>query len=89
MSDLSLVRQRAGDLRASLVEHVDVQIEAYLGGTRLKVAELNALQQGDAVTLDAPLNAMVALRVNGAVIAEGELVAVGDKFAVKIVSIAP
>ncbi len=40
------------------------------------------------VTLDAPLNQAVELRLNGTVIAHGELVAVGDKFGVRLSEIA-
>ena len=89
MSHLGGLHPRASELRASLVDHVDVRLEVYLSGTTLKVAALNALQHGDVVTLDDPLNARVEMRVNGIAIAEGELVAVGDQFAVKIVSLAP
>jgi flagellar motor switch protein FliN len=76
-------------LRNSLIDAVGVTVETYLGAARMTVAELNALQEGGVVTLEAALNAPVELRVNGLAIARGELVAVGDKFGVRITSLAP
>lgn len=77
------------DAREALVNAVDVEIETYLGGARVNIGELNALDAGSVLTLDAALNADVELRVNGCTIATGELVAVGDRFGVRIKSLAP
>jgi|CXWL01.1.fsa_nt_gi flagellar motor switch protein FliN/FliY len=79
----------AAPVRGALVNHVDVQVETYLGATSMTIAELNALTSGSVVTLEAALNTLVELRVNGVTFATGELVAVGDKFGVRIVSVSP
>ncbi|MBC7768234.1 MAG: FliM/FliN family flagellar motor switch protein [Phycisphaerales bacterium] len=76
-------------LRANLADNVDVAIETFLGGANMNIGELNALLAGGVVTLDCALNALVELRVNGVPIAHGELVAVGDKFGVRITTLAP
>ena len=76
-------------VRDTLIKNVDVAIETFLGRTRMTVADLNALLVGSVIALDASLNQPVELRVNGVAIAEGELVAVGDKFGVRITSVAP
>lgn len=75
--------------RDALVDAVDVEVETYIGGATLSIGELKALDIGNVVTLDAALNAPVELKVNGCVIATGELVAVGDKFGVRIIALAP
>jgi flagellar motor switch protein FliN len=75
--------------RSSLIDAVGVTVETYLGSASMTVAELNALHTDSVVALDAALNASVELRVNGLAIAYGELVAVGDKFGVRITSLAP
>lgn len=75
-------------LAARMIDEVEVEIEAFVGGTRMTVADLGALKPQSVVTLDAPLNQAVELRLNGTVIAHGELVAVGDKFAVRLSEIA-
>ena len=71
----------------ALIENVDVTIETFLGETSMTIAELSELDIGCVVTLDAALNEAVELRVNGVSIALGELVAVGDKFGVRVTSV--
>ena len=75
-------------LAARMIDDVEVEIEAFVGGTRMTVAELGALKPQSVVTLDAPLNQAVELRLNGVVIGQGELVAVGDRFGVRLSEIA-
>jgi flagellar motor switch protein FliN/FliY len=70
-----------------LIAHVDVQLEAHLGGARMTVAELAALKADAVVPLDAAINALVELRLNGAVVARGELVAVDENFGIRITDV--
>lgn len=67
-----------------LIEQVSVTLEAYVGEAAMSVADLRALKAGETIELDASLNSLVALKLNGATVAAGELVAVGEKFAVRI-----
>src|SRR4051812_5889101 len=71
-------------LSSRLIENVGVELEAFLGAAAMTVAELTALTPGSVVALDAQLNAAVELRLNGVAVARGELVAVGDKFGVRL-----
>lgn len=71
-------------LNTKVIDAVEVSVEAYLGAARMTIAELSALGTGSVVVLDAALNAEVELRLNGVPIGRGELVAVGDNFAVRI-----
>jgi flagellar motor switch protein FliN/FliY len=71
----------------ALIAGVEVILEARLGSSRMTVGELMKLKSGDCVSLDAALNQDVELRLNGATIARGELVTVGDSFGVRIVEI--
>jgi flagellar motor switch protein FliN len=75
--------------REALVNAVDVELETYLGKTRMSIGEVKALGEGAIVRLDSALNALVELRLNGSTIALGELVAVGDKFGVRITALTP
>lgn len=75
-------------LAARMIDDVEVEIEAFVGATRMTVADLGALKAQSVVALDAPLNQAVELRLNGIAIAQGELVAVGDKFGVRLSEIA-
>lgn len=77
-----------GSINPKLIETVSVTLEAYLGEARMTVAELTALKDASVVPLDAALNQSVELRLNGVAVARGELVAVGDSFAVRLTEIA-
>lgn len=71
----------------TVIDRIDVTVEAVLGGATLTVGALGALTMDSVVKLDAALNALVDLRLNGVVVARGELVAVGDRFGVRIAEI--
>lgn len=75
-------------INAELIDAVEVALDGFLGGARMTVAELSALEKGSVITLDATLNSAVELRLNGVAVARGELVAVGDNFAVRLTEIA-
>lgn len=77
-----------GGVSRSIIDGLQVSIEAILGGGQVTIGELNALQPGETLSLDARLADPVEIRLNGVAIATGELVAVGDNFAVRIATIA-
>ena len=91
-SNVRLLDEKASALARrideSLIAEVEVVLEARLGSAAMTVAELMKIEAGDCVSLDAELNRDVELRLNGVTVARGELVAVGDKFGVRIVEIA-
>lgn len=72
----------------SVADAIDLKLEAYVGDARLTLADLQALEGGSVVALNAPLNSLVEVRLNGVCVAQGELVAVGDNFGVRISRIA-
>jgi flagellar motor switch protein FliN len=76
-------------LDSALFKEVQVDLKAKLGAARLSVEELLALKAGSIVRLDAKMNDPIELRLNDTVVACGEIVAVGDHFAVRIVEVAP
>lgn len=76
-------------VNAALIENIDVTIETFLGETTMTIGELNSLKVGSVISLDVALTEVVELRVNGVRIAHGELVAVGDRFGVRVVAVAP
>lgn len=78
---------QAGGSAASLIDSVEVTLEAFLGQGKLRISDVRALRPGSVVALDASLGASVELRLNGAVVARGELVAVGEKFGVRLTEI--
>lgn len=73
---------------SSVINNVDLMVEVFLGNAKLSIAELKNLDVDSVLELDASLNQSVELRLNGVAIAQGELVAVGDKFGVRISNLA-
>lgn len=71
-------------LSTSVIEHVEVSLEAVLGACSVKIAELGKMQAGEVLELDRQINEAVDIRVNGKIIGRGEIVTVDDKFAVRI-----
>ncbi|MEM8697275.1 MAG: FliM/FliN family flagellar motor switch protein [Pseudomonadota bacterium] len=71
----------------SIFAAVEVDIDARLGNVSLPVSELLALSRDSVLTLDRTITDPVDLRVNGAVVARGEIVTVDDNFAVRITEI--
>ncbi len=77
----------AGKINKKLIDNVGVTLEAFLGEARMTVAELTSLKEDAVVPLEAALNHAVELRLNGVPVGRGELVAVGDRFGVRIIEL--
>ena len=77
----------AAKLPEKLIDHVEVDVEVVLGEARLTVADLNRLAAGDVLPVDRTLAEAADIRVNGRVIARGEIVTVDDRFAVRVTEI--
>jgi flagellar motor switch protein FliN len=75
-------------LDSDLISDVSVCLKARLGEVTLSVKDLLDLKAGSVVKLEQKLNDRVELRLNDALVAVGEIVAVGDHFGVRIVEIA-
>jgi flagellar motor switch protein FliN len=73
--------------RLDLVSHVKVKLTITLGGAEMSVGELFSLSANDVVTLDRDVDAPVDIRLNSKVVARGVLVAVGDKFGVRVTEV--
>jgi flagellar motor switch protein FliN/FliY len=76
-------------INSDLLRGVRVSLEVRLGEAPMTVDEMLALKAGAIVTLDTGLADNVELYLNGNLVARGEIVAVGDKYGVRIVEIAP
>jgi len=74
----------AARISSKLIDNVAVSLEVFLGAAPMTVADLTGLAAGSVVALDAALNTPVELRLNGVAVARGELVAVGEKFGVRL-----
>ncbi len=75
-------------LNRELLQGVKVALEVRLGEAAMTVEEMMALKSGAVVTLATGLADQVELYLNGMLVARGEIVAVGDKYGVRIVELA-
>lgn len=71
----------------SLVREIPVTCSVELGRTRIRIAELLKLSRGSVIDLDRPAGEPLDLRVNGCLVARGEVVVVNDKFGIRLLDI--
>jgi flagellar motor switch protein FliN/FliY len=64
-----------------------IDIIAQLGRGTMTIDELARLGSGEVVRLDTPLNGVIDLTLNGALVARGEIVAIDDQFGVRVTEI--
>ena len=81
------IEEQTQELAARLIDHVKVEIEVVLGEAQLSVSELSSLEQGAVLPVDRKMSEAADIRINGRVIARGEIVSVDDKFAVRVTQI--
>ena len=76
---------QASDIDLSL--DIPVQLTVELGRTRIPIRNILQLSQGSVVELDGLAGAPMDVFVNGCLIAQGEVVAVNDKFGLRVTDI--
>jgi flagellar motor switch protein FliN/FliY len=78
---------KPGAINSDLLRGVRVALDVQLGQVSIAVEDMMALKPGSVVTLQTGLAESVELYLNENLIARGEVVAVGDKYGVRIVEI--
>jgi flagellar motor switch protein FliN/FliY len=68
---------------------IAVRLSVEVGAVRLPLRDVLGLQAGSVHTLDRRVDQPVDVLINDRLIARGEIVAVGDKFGVKLTEIMP
>ncbi|MFZ4689122.1 MAG: FliM/FliN family flagellar motor switch protein [Polymorphobacter sp.] len=68
---------------------ISVRLSVEVGAVKLCLREVLALQVGAVHTLDRRVDQPVDVLINERLIARGEIVAVGDRFGVKLTEIVP
>ncbi|MER1966531.1 flagellar motor switch protein FliN [Castellaniella sp. GW247-6E4] len=83
-----LTNQGAGaDSDIDMIMDIPVQLSVELGRTRLTIKNILQLGQGSVVELDGLAGEPMDIYVNGYLIAQGEVVAVEDKYGIRITDI--
>lgn len=75
------------DLNIDLISNVKVKLDVYVGTSQITVSDLFELNENSIITLDRDISSPILVKLDGNVIAYGVLVAVGDKFGIKITHI--
>lgn len=70
------------------LKDVDVRLSVELGRTDMKLKDVLSLSEESVVLLDRLTDELLDVMVNGKPIAKGEIVAQGNRFALRIVEIA-
>jgi flagellar motor switch protein FliN len=81
------VTARDGTPAIDVLLHVPLQVTARLGSCRMTIADILKLGNGSVVELDRAAGDPVDLLANDRRIARGEVVAVGDRFGIRIVEL--
>ncbi len=71
-----------------LLRNVDVCLSVELGRSDVKLKDVLTLGEGSVVQLDRLTDELLDVYVNGRAIAKGEIVAQGNRFALRIVDLA-
>lgn len=74
-------------LDPAVLGSLTIDVVAQLGRGTMTIGELASLDVGEVVRLDTPLNGVIDLTLNGALVARGEIVAVDDQFGIRIAEI--
>ena len=73
--------------KLSFLQNIEVQLAVEVGRTDMTIKDLLLLNEGSIVELDQMAGDPLNIIVNGANIAKGEIVMVGDKFGIRFVEI--
>ncbi len=68
----------------SMLREVELEVSVELGRTQMTLADVLGLHIGSVVELDRPAGSPVDLRVNGTLLARGEVVVIDGEYAVRI-----
>lgn len=70
-----------------MLMEVPVTLSVEVGKTRMSIRDLLQLGQGSIVDLDRETDAPLDLLVNGTLIAQGEVVTIGNKFGLRLIDV--
>lgn len=70
-----------------LLSEIPMRLSVEVGSTALKLSELLDLGEGSIVELDRQANELLDIKVNGTLVAKGEVVTVNGRFGVRVVDV--
>ena len=88
----AVAEQSAEELRQinrEMIQNVAVTVAIEVGRAQIKIKDLLRLTQGSVVELDRLAGEPLDLLINDTVIAQGEIVLVGERYGVRLTRVAP
>ncbi len=79
--------ERASVENLRVLENIDVRLTVEVGNAEIKIRDLLRLNEGSIVELDRLAGDPLDILVNGTMIAQGEVVMVGERFGVRFTEI--
>jgi flagellar motor switch protein FliN len=80
-------RPGPGSMDMERIMNIPVQLTAELGRTRITIKNLLQLSQGSVVELDGLAGQPLDVKINGYLIAQGEVVVVNEKYGIRLTDI--
>lgn len=76
-----------GEVNLDVILDVPVTISMEVGQTRISIRNLLQLNQGSVVELDRTAGEPLDVRVNGTLVAHGEVVVINEKFGIRLTDV--
>jgi flagellar motor switch protein FliN/FliY len=76
--------ERAGVENLRVLENIEVQMTVEVGRAEITIRDLLRLNEGSVIELDRLAGDPLDIRINGTMIAKGEVVMVGERFGVRV-----
>ena len=76
-----------GDTNLEVILDIPINISMEIGSTKISIRNLLKLNQGSVVELDRLAGEPLDVRVNGTLIAHGEVVVVNEKYGIRLTDV--
>ena len=87
LEDTSVSSSTDKEINLDVILDVPVEVSMEIGSTRMNIRNLLQLNQGSVVELDRLAGEPLNVKVNGTLIAHGEVVVVNEKFGIRLTDI--
>jgi len=81
------INEVQGGANYRLLADIPVRLSVEVGSVSMKIAKIMDLGEGHVVELDRHADALLDIKVNGTLIARGEVVTVNDRFGIRVMEV--
>ncbi|AKH69390.1 flagellar motor switch protein FliN [Spongiibacter sp. IMCC21906] len=76
-----------GDMSLDMIMDVNVNVSVEVGRSRMSIRDLREMKQGAIIELDRAAGTPLDVRVNGTLVAKGEIVVVKEKYGIMLTEV--